>query len=50
MLAVIFEVYPTDAGKNEYLNIAASLKKDLSTFERLFFKRMWRQSNSNSMV
>ena len=29
MLAVIFEVYPTEAGKAEYLSIAASLREFL---------------------
>lgn len=29
MLAVIFEVYPTDTGKDEYLSIAADLRKSL---------------------
>ncbi|MEW8288541.1 MAG: antibiotic biosynthesis monooxygenase [Candidatus Thiodiazotropha endolucinida] len=29
MLAVIFEVYPTDTGKDEYLSIAADLRKFL---------------------
>ncbi|MBT3015929.1 MAG: antibiotic biosynthesis monooxygenase [Candidatus Thiodiazotropha endolucinida] len=29
MLAVIFEVYPTDIGKDEYLSIAADLRKFL---------------------
>jgi heme-degrading monooxygenase HmoA len=29
MIAVIFEVYPTDVGKGEYLSIAASLREFL---------------------
>ena len=29
MLAVIFEVYPTETGKGEYLSIAASLREFL---------------------
>ncbi len=35
MLAVLFEVYPTQTGKDEYLNLAASLKEELSAFTGL---------------
>ena len=35
MIAVIFEVYPTDAGKKQYLKIATELKEELSAFEGL---------------
>ena len=35
MLAVIFEVKPTQAGKAEYLKLAASLKEELSAFTGL---------------
>lgn len=35
MLAVIFEVYPTQAGKKQYLKLATELKEELSAFEGL---------------
>lgn len=35
MIAVIFEVYPTQAGKKQYLELAAELKEELSAFEGL---------------
>jgi heme-degrading monooxygenase HmoA len=33
MIAVIFEVWPTPDGKNEYLGIAASLRAELETID-----------------
>lgn len=35
MLAVVLEVYPTQKGKNEYLQLAGSLKDELSAFQGL---------------
>jgi heme-degrading monooxygenase HmoA len=35
MLAVIFEVHPTQGGKKEYLELAGSLKEELSAFKGL---------------
>jgi heme-degrading monooxygenase HmoA len=33
MIAVIFEVWPTDGRKNDYLGIAASLRADLDRID-----------------
>ncbi len=35
MIAVIFEIYPTEAGKKRYLQLAGSLKEELTTFPGL---------------
>lgn len=35
MLAVIFEVYPTESGKQHYLELAGSLKEELTAFPGL---------------
>ncbi|CAG35024.1 antibiotic biosynthesis monooxygenase family protein [Desulfotalea psychrophila] len=35
MIAVIFEVYPTETGKKKYLELATSLKEELPKFKGL---------------